>query len=76
MRRLIFLTAECVKPYGLKYNSLQDLSELRHEFAVLVNTGNPEISGQFVRAFELAERYLTEGKNFRITVCILFHLVL
>ena len=68
MRRLIFSTAKCQKPYTHRDRADNDVSYLRHEFAVLVNTGNPEISGQFARAFELAEQYLTEGTNFRITV--------
>ena len=70
MRRLIFSTAKCQKPYTESHREGDDnsVSYLRHEFAVLVNTGNTEISGQFARAFEMAERFLTEGTNFRITV--------
>ena len=70
MRRLIFSTAKCQKPYTDSYKDADDnsCSYLRNEFAVLVNTGNPEINGQFTRAFEMAERFLAEGTNFRITV--------
>ena len=68
MRRLIFTTAKCQKPYEDTTRPDSDVSYLRHEFAVLVNTGNSEINSQFARAFELAERFLNEGTNFRITV--------
>ena len=71
MRRLIFTTAKCQKPFSSTNDPENNVSYMRHEFAVLVNTGNAEINGQFARAFEMAERFLAEGTNFRITVFIL-----
>lgn len=72
MRKLIFTTAKCQKPFEDRSRGESDVSYLRHEFAVLVNTGSAEINGQFTRAFEIAERLLNEGANFRVTVCPLF----
>ena len=69
MRRPIFTTATCQKPYdNSPADTESNVSYLKNEYVVLVNTGNPEISSQFGRAFDLAERLLREGKNFRITV--------
>ena len=70
MRRPLFTTAKCQKPYDDTTDPESNVSYLRHEYIVLVNTGNAEINGMLNRAFNLAEQLLDEGKNFRITVCI------
>jgi len=70
MRRLVFTTAKCQKPYTSTKDPENNVSYMRHEFAVLVNTGNAELNGQFARAFEMAERLLAEGTNFRITIAL------
>lgn len=73
LRRPIFTTVKCRKPYSTNVSAEDSsVSYMEHEFAVLVNTGNAEINSQFARAFELAEKYLNEGKNFRVTVCFIY----
>ncbi|XP_065057563.1 uncharacterized protein LOC135685518 isoform X2 [Rhopilema esculentum] len=68
MRRPLFTTAKCQKPYDDTTDPESNVSYLRHEYIVLVNTGNAEINGMLNRAFSIAEQLLDEGKNFRITI--------
>ena len=71
MRGPVFTTVKCTKTYADPSDSdpTSSCSEER-EYVVLVNTGNPRISSEIERAFELAERLIREGKNFRITVSV------
>ena len=66
-RQPIFTTAKAFKPQK-DTDPDWSASTLTHNFVVLINTGDPNIKSMFDEAFERAEQYLNEGKNFRIKV--------
>eukprot|EP00794_Sanderia_malayensis_P000506 gene506-1153_t len=69
MRRPIFTIARCRKPYDdSSGNEDTGYSYLDDKYVVLVNTANPEVRSQFDRAFQLAENFVKNGNNFRVTV--------
>ena len=66
--RPILTTARCRKPYDDTVGNESDVSYLDDEYIVLINTAHAEIARQFETAFSLAEQFLREGKNFRVSV--------
>lgn len=74
----LFTTAKCGKSYdtgdydggrrGSQGDGEYTTETYTEDFVVLVNTNHQQIAEKFNNGFQQAERYLHEGKKFRITV--------